>query len=145
MIWPPSKPISTTTRSALAIGDQLREDAIEGVRMQERDLEAEEALSRPVVDELDTLFLQLVERALYISDLVRDVVHPGPALGEELADGRVLAQRREQLDPSFSDAQRRRLDALLRNRLAMLDARAEDALVRRHRLVEVGDRDAEMV
>src|SRR5436305_15152912 len=127
MIWPPSKPISTTTRSVLAIRHQLREDAFEGVRMKERDLEPEEPAPRCVVDDLDAFVVQLVERALHVCDLVRDVMHTRPALGQELADRRLLAERGKQLDATLADAQRRRLDPLLRNRLAMLEPCAQDA------------------
>ena len=70
---------------------------------------------------------------------------PGPALCEELADGRVVAERGEQLDPARADADGRRLDALLLDALAMLDAAAEEPLVRSHRLVEVRDRDADVM
>src|SRR4029450_10146543 len=91
MIWPPSKAISTTTRSS-GIGPQLREDAVDGVGMQERNLEAEEAAARLLVDELDSLGRQLVDRGAHVVDLVGDVVHARPALGQELADRRLLTQ-----------------------------------------------------
>src|SRR5438128_1085004 len=113
---------------------QLREDAVEGIRMEKRDLEAEEAAARLLVDELDALVSELVERAAHVVDLVRHVVHPRAALGEELADGSVLTERGEQLDPPFADAERRGLDPLLRHVLAMLEPRTEDALVGRDRL-----------
>ena len=44
MIWPPSKPTSMRTDSVSATGNHLREDAVGGVGMQERDLQAEEPL-----------------------------------------------------------------------------------------------------
>jgi hypothetical protein len=72
-------------------------------------------------------------------------VHPRAALREEPADGRVLAECREQLDAAVTDPHRRRLDALLLDTLAMLEPAAEQALVRRHRLVEVCDRDPDVV
>src|SRR5207244_1268212 len=75
----------------------LREDSVYGVRMDERNFEPEQPASRPLVDQLGTLRGQLVDRAAHVVDLVGDVVHAGTALGEKLADGRVLAERGEQL------------------------------------------------
>ena len=72
-------------------------------------------------------------------------MHAGPALGQELPDRRVVAEGREQLDPTLADPHRRRLDALVRHVVAVLDACAEQALVGRHRLVEILDGDAEMM
>ena len=73
------------------------------------------------------------------------MVHARPTLGQELADGRVFAEGGEQLDPAFADPHRRGLDALVRHRVAVLDACAEQALVGRNRLVEVLDGDPEVM
>ena len=88
---------------------------------------------------------KLVDRGSDVGDFVGDVVHAGPALGQELAHRRLFAERCKKLDAALAHLQRRGLDALLGNRLAILEPRAEDALVGRHRLVEVLDCDAEMV
>ena len=85
------------------------------------------------------------ERDLHVGDLVGDVVHSGAALREEAADGGVVAERRDELDPPGADEHRRRLDALIRNRGAMLEAAAEELEVRAEGLVEIVHRDAEMV
>jgi len=69
------------------------------------------------------------------------VVHPGTSLREETADGRVLAEWLEQLDAALADADRRRADALIFHRRAVLDLRAEQPLVGREGRVEVLDRD----
>src|SRR5690349_22706542 len=127
MIWPPSKPISIRTRSS-AMRHHLREDAVHGVGMDERDLQAEHALPRLLVDQLRPLLHQPGERGADVADLVGDVVHAGSAVGEELAHGRVLAERREQLDSALADADGSRLDPLVRHSLAMLETRAEQAL-----------------
>ena len=70
---------------------------------------------------------------------------PGPALREKPADRRVVAERREKLDPVVTDADRRRLDALIVDARAMLEPTAEEALVRAHRLVEIRDGDPDVV
>src|SRR4026209_140355 len=127
MIWPPSKPISMRTRSS-AIADDLREHAVYGVGMCERDLAPEEPAPGRLVDQLGALGGELVDRDTHVVDLVGDVVHAGTALGEELADGRVVAERREQLGPAGADSQRGRFDALVRHRLAVLEPRAEETL-----------------
>ena len=113
--------------------------------MHERDLEPEHAVARPLVDQLDTLLRELGERSLHVGDLVGDVVHPFTPLREETADRGVVAERGEQLDAALADAHRRRLDALLLDPLAVLEPTAEQALVRRHGGIQVGDRDADMV
>lgn len=112
------------------------------VGMHERDLEPEETLTRLVVDQLDTLFGELVDRRANVGHLVSDMVHPGPPLGEELAYRSLIAERRQQFDATRADSQGGRLDALCWNRLAMLKAGAEDPLIRRHGFVEVLDRNA---
>src|SRR3989440_3879801 len=88
MIWPPSKAISSRTCSVSAIRDHLREDAVDGVGMDEGDLEPEEALPRLVVDQLRARARELRERRREIVDRPGDVVHPGAALREGLADRR---------------------------------------------------------
>src|SRR4051812_1503332 len=98
MIWPPSKAISMRTRSS-ANADDLREHAVHGVGMDERDLEPEQPAPWRVVDQLRSLGRELVDSRADVVDLVGDVVHAGPALGEELAHRRVVAERGEQLDP----------------------------------------------
>jgi len=78
---------------------------VDGIRVDERNLEPEEPSARPFVDQLGALGNQLVERLADIVDLEGDVMHPRPALGEEPADGRVVPQRREQLDAVGADPQ----------------------------------------
>src|ERR687887_2203829 len=145
MIWPPSKAISTTTRSLSGIRDHLCKHSVGCVRVQERDLEPEEPLARLLVDQLDAFGRQLVNRSLHIGDLVGYVVHPGPPFRQELPHRRLLAQRRQELDPPFAHPQRGRFDSLVGNRLTVLEARAENPLVRVPRLVEVLDRHAEVM
>ena len=66
-------------------------------------------------------------------------------LGEELADGRVVAERREQLDVVLPDVEEHGVDALLGDRLPVHEGHGEVALVERDRGVDVGDRDADVV
>src|SRR4051812_49879787 len=100
------------TRSSSVTADQLREHAVDGIGVDEGDLEPEEPLPRLGVDQLGALRCELAERGAEISDLEGHVVHAGPALGEELADRRVVAKRGEELEPALAAAQRRGLDAL---------------------------------
>ena len=74
-----------------------------------------------------------------------DVMHPGAAAREKAPDGRVVVGRRDELDATLAEEKRRRLHSLLLERLAVLELRAEEALVRRDGLVEVGHRETEMV
>ena len=107
--------------------------------MDEGDLEAEHAAARRLVDQLGARVRKLREGGADVGDLVRDVVHPRPALREEAADGCVVAERAEQLEPALSDADGGRLDTLFLDARALLDPGAEEALVRVQRAVEVLD------
>src|ERR1051325_9043833 len=90
---PPSKPTSIRTCSAMC--NHLRENAVDGIRMHERDLEAEHACAGLLVDELRAVAPQRLERSANVLDLERDVVHPGAPRGEETAHGRIVLERRE--------------------------------------------------
>ena len=56
---------------------------------------------------------------------------------QELADGRVRAERPQQLDVALADAEQHGLDALLLDGLAVLHGHAEPLRVERDGLVEV--------
>src|SRR5437763_5674662 len=104
--------------------------------MDERDLEAEEPRPRLFVDQLRARVGEVRERAAQVVHLVGDVVHSRPALGQEPADGSVVAGRREQLDTARPDTNRSCLDALVRHDLAVLELGAEATGVGGQRLVE---------
>ncbi len=118
---------------------------MDGVRVDEGDLEPEETLVWLLVDELDALVGEAFQLTSKIAHRVRDVVHTGSAGGEELADRRLLAERSKELDATFADAHGRRFDALLGHRVAMLHLGAEQAPIRVDRIVEILDGDSEMV
>lgn len=113
--------------------------------MQERDLQAEQAFARCCVDQLDALAGEGREGCLDVVHLVRHVVHARAALGEELADGRVFAGGREQLDAVRADEHGGSLNALLGDRRTVLQLGAEKARVRVECLVEVVDGDTEVM
>src|SRR5262245_10752747 len=113
--------------------------------MDKRDLEAEHPAARLLVDQLRAGAGKRAEHPGQVVDLVGDVVHPGPAAGEKPADRRIVAKRREQLDPAVADAHRCRLDALVDHRLAVLDAGGEQPLVGGDGVVEVVDRNPDVV
>src|SRR6266508_2929598 len=89
MTWPPSNPTSIRTRSS-ATRHQLREHAVDGIGMDERDLEPEEDAMRLLVDQFDTLLgdglapLELcaeepavrLERLVEVVDRNAEVVYP---------------------------------------------------------------------
>src|SRR5688572_9642823 len=105
MICPPSKQSSTRTESeSVSVnGHHLCEDAVDGVGMDEGDLEAEEALARLGIDQLRSRGGEPPELGADVVDLVGDVVHAGAARGEELAHRRLVAQGREELDATRAD------------------------------------------
>jgi hypothetical protein len=118
---------------------------MDGIGMDECDLEPEEPVPRLAVDELRARGLELVEGRQEVVRGESDVMHARPPAREEAPDGRVVAGRAHELDTPLADEHRRRLDALVAERLAMLEASLEEALVRLDRLVEIGHGDAEVV
>ena len=114
-------------------------------RMDESDLEPEDALPWLGVDQLDALSGEIRERCAEIVDLVGDVMHAGATAGEKTPHRRLVAERREQLHATVPDLHRRCLDALCLDALPVLEPRSEQALVRLHRLVEIRDGDADVV
>ncbi len=107
--------------------------------MDESDLEAEEPDSRLLVDQSRACSGEPAELAAHVVDLVGDMVHPRTAIRDELADGRVVAQRAQELDAALANTNGHRFDTLGRHRLAMLQFGAEDRSVRLDRLLEVLD------
>lgn len=113
--------------------------------MHERHFEPERASARLDIDQLGAACCEVGKRGTHVVDLVGDVMHSRPATREETPDRRVVVERRQQLDAAAADADRRGLDALLVDAPAMLEPPAEQLLVRPDRLVEVGDRDPDVV
>ncbi len=102
-------------------------------------------MARPLVDQLSARCGKPFELCADIVDLERDVMHARPALGEELAHRRVGPERGEQLDPSAAHLHRDGLDALVDDRLPVLELRPEQAAVGIDGFVEVVDRYPEVV
>ena len=115
------------------------------LRVEERDLQTEHAVTRALVDQLDALLGELGQRDLDVRDLVRDVVHAFAALCEKAANGGVGSERSEQLDAAAADLHRGSFDALILDSLAVLESSTEKALVRGHRGVQVRNGDADVV
>jgi hypothetical protein len=113
--------------------------------MDEGDLEPEEPTARSPVEQVRAFGIEPLERGEEVLGLDRDVVHPGPAPRNEATDRSVLARGRHELDAAIADEHRGCLDTLVDERLPALEAGTEERLVRRDRLVEIGDGDAEVV
>jgi hypothetical protein len=145
MIWPPSKAISTRTRSVSLNRNHLRENAVDGIRVDEGDLEPEEPFTRTLVDEICTCTGEFRECGGKVAHLIGDVVHPRATLRQEAPHRCVLVERLEELDAAAADTHGRRADALIFDRRAVLDLGSEQPLVRLNRLVEVSHGHPEMV
>jgi hypothetical protein len=113
--------------------------------MNEGDLEAEHAAARRLVDQLGARVREMREGGADVIDLVGDVVHAWAARGEEPTHGRLVAERAQQLEPAFPDADGRGLDPLLLHTRAVLESGAEQPLVRVERAVEILDSETDMV
>ena len=114
---------------------------MDGIGVDERDLEPEETGAGTFVDQICARGRQLCQRCIEVGHLVRDVVHSRPSFLEEAADGSVLAERLEQLDTTFADSDRRGTDTLIFDCRAMLDPCAEQTLVGRESRLEILDRN----
>jgi hypothetical protein len=113
--------------------------------MHERDLEPEHPLARLAVDQLCASRSEVGCGRSHVVDFVRDVMHARPVLREKLADRRVVAESRQELDPVVTDADRRRFDALGIDADPMLQSTAKETLVCAHRLVEIHNSDPDVM
>ena len=95
--------------------------------MDEGDLESEEPLTRPLVDQICAGVGELCERRDQIGHLVSDVMHPGTAPGKETTHGSVGAEWLEQLDPAVTEAEHGRSHTLFFHRPTVLELGPEEA------------------
>jgi hypothetical protein len=142
-VWPPSK--ATWIDTVCSGTDDLREDAVERVRVDEGDEVAAEARPRLGIDHLDAGGGELPDRGGDVVHGEAHVVHARPPAGEEAADGRVLGERRHELDASVPEPEVGGLDPLALDPVAELDLGAEERPVRLHGVVEVLDGEGDVV
>ena len=81
--------------------------------MDERDLESEQPSTRHVIDQLRARRRQLVERAVHVVGLERDVMHARTSSCKEPSHVRVLAHGGDELYAADADEKRCGVDALL--------------------------------
>ncbi len=67
------------------------------------------------------------------------------ALAQEPADHGLGVERRQQLDVTVTDVEQRRVDALVRDRLAVYERHPERVTIERQRRIEVRYGDADMI
>jgi hypothetical protein len=113
--------------------------------MDERDLEAEEAQTGRFVDQARAGLPQPLELGGEVGDLERDMMEAGTTTREEAPDRSVGVERRQELDPARTCAQRRRVDSLVLELSAMLELGAEEAGVGLDRGLDVVDCDPDVV
>ena len=123
----------------------LGEHPARGARMQERDPRGADPGARLLVDHPHPGLAQPGEGGVDVGHLVGDVVQARPALGQELADRRLLAERGEQLHVVLADVEQHGLDALRLDHLAVDELHAVRGRVELDRGVEVADGDADVV
>ena len=118
---------------------------MDGIRVNERDLQTVQAAAGGLVDQLRSFVGEGGEGGCDVVHPVRNVVHSWSAANQEATDRRVLGQCAEELDTAFADDDRDRLDSLFLEPVAVLELGAEQARVRVEGLLEIVDRDAEVV
>src|SRR5438309_131166 len=72
-------------------------------------------------------------------------MHPRTPVGEKFADGRVVAQRRQQLDLGFAHLQKGRRQPILLIARAVRELGPKKRRIELDRGLEVGDRNADVV
>src|ERR1700710_1652163 len=105
--------------------DDLSEYAGRGAGVHDGDARATDAGARLLVDQREPGLLERDERAVDVADLVGDVVQTRAVLCEELANWRVGAERRKQLDVVLADVEQHGLDALRLDDLTMRERELE--------------------
>src|SRR3954462_5052273 len=125
--------------------DELGQDAAGALGVQERDLRAPDAGARRLVDAPQAGLAGGVQRALDARHPGGDVMQAGAPRGQEAPHGRVLGQRREQLDVALAHVEQHGLDALPRDGLTVRERHAVGPGVELDRRLEVGDRDPDVV
>jgi hypothetical protein len=113
--------------------------------MDERDLVPAEPAPKHGLDQRRSARAELGGGRSDVGNLERDVVQAGPSPLEEPSDRRVRAQRGDELDTPSSDQEVGRLDAFVLDAPSQLDGGVEQTLVRRDRLLEIVDRERDVV
>ena len=113
--------------------------------MDEGDLESEQPLTRPLVDQICAGVGELRQRRGQIAHFVGDVMHPGTTTRKEAADGSICTQWLEQLDAAVAEAEHGGPHTLVFHRPAVLELGPEEACVGVQGSVEVLDCHTQMV
>lgn len=113
--------------------------------MDEGDLEAEHAAPRRLVDQLCAGLRKMCKRCAKVLDLVGHVVHSRASPREKAADGSVVSERAQELEPALPDADGSRLDPLLVDPRTLLEPGSEEPLVGVECAVEILDREPDVV
>jgi hypothetical protein len=124
---------------------ELGQDAALRGRVQERHLALPDPAPGPLVDQAQATRPALLERLGDVGAAVGGVMEPRAALGDEAPDRRLVPERPQQLDVGLADAEQSRLDALLLDRLAVLEGHPETLGIELDRRVEVLDGDAYVI
>jgi hypothetical protein len=113
--------------------------------MDERDQRVTGTASGDVVDRRDALVSQAGQGGRHVLDAVRDVMHPGSALGEEDPNGCIRPERPEQLDERGPYGEQDLFDALLLHAFPMGRFDPERSPVALDRGLQVVHRDPDVV
>ena len=125
--------------------DELGEHAAGRRWMKERNRAAAYPATWLVVYDAQAALPAELEGFRHVFASVSGMVDSGAALGDELADRRLGAERRQKLHVRVANAYKRRLDALLGDGLAMLQRHLEHLAVELDGSVQILDRHADVV
>jgi hypothetical protein len=113
--------------------------------MKERDPAVTDPAPGLLVDQPEPAGPALLEHLGNVRAAIGRVVEPGAPFREEAPDRGVLAKRPKQLDMGIADSKERRLDALLGDRLAVLQWHAKALRIELDCGIEILHGDAEMI
>lgn len=124
--------------------DQFHQNAARPLGVHEGN-ETVRATSRLVVDQLNALTPEIVERLLDVIDGEGHMVQALSPRSQEAGDPRVLTGRRDQLEKGVAGSQKCNVDLLLRRGFSVHQVQAKKSFEPGDGFVEIGNRNGGMV
>jgi len=101
--------------------------------------------ARRFVDRNESARSVFRQRGAYVRDAIRDMVQFRPCLAEIARQRRIMDERTQQFYVRIASAQSGNLDVLVGNDFSKRFGEAESFDMKSHRLVEIGNQDADVI
>ena len=129
----------------VSVVTQLGEDTDCALGVEEADVQTFSPLTRLLVDQLDALISELLQRFVSVRHSESDVVDTFPTLLDELCDGAFGRGSFEQFDLRLTDLEEGRLNLLVCYFFDVVALQTEDAFIIRQRCFDTLYGDAKML